>query len=254
MKMVSLFDAVVLSIIQGITEWFPISSSGHLALTQEILGFQSLGFDVYLHFASVFSVIIVFWDDIKKLFRLDRENIIYIQRLLIAIIPAAIVGILLREYVRVAFGSKLFMGLFFIIFGVFIYSTKYAKEKWDRPSKFDSFIIGISQVFALFPGVSRSGMAVGTGLVTGLKKDVAIKFSFLLAIPIILGATLIEAREITLTNTPFLVLLTSFTLTLFISLMTIKLLVRIIKSDNFYLFGIYNFLLGVVVVVWSFGG
>jgi len=252
--MVSLFDAVILSIIQGITEWFPISSSGHLALMQEILGFQSLGFDVYLHFASVFSVVIVFWEDIKKLFKFNRENVIYLTRLLIAIIPAAIVGLLLREHVRVAFGSKLFIGLFFIIFGVFIYATKFAQEKWSRPSKFDSFIIGISQVFALFPGVSRSGMAVGTGLITGLKKEAAIKFSFLLAIPMILGATLVEAKEIALTNIPFIVLLTSFTLTLFTSLITIKLLVRIIKSDRFYLFGIYNVILGVIVVGWSFLG
>jgi undecaprenyl-diphosphatase len=252
--MVSLFDAVILSIIQGITEWFPISSSGHLALTQEILGFQSLGFDVYLHFASVFSVVIVFWKDIKDLFKINRENMIYIRRLVIAIIPAALVGLLLIDYVRVAFGSKLFIGLFFIIFGFFIYATKFAKERWDRPSKFDSFIIGISQVFALFPGVSRSGMTVGSGLITGLKKESAIKFSFLLAIPMILGATMVEAKEIVLTDTSFLVLLTSFTLTLFTSLMTIKLLVRIIKSDNFYLFGIYNILLGLVVVVWSFWG
>ena len=252
--MVSLFDAVILSIVQGITEWFPISSSGHLALVQEILGFQSLGFDVYLHFASVFSVVIVFWKDIKRLFKLNRENLIYLTRLAIAIIPAAIVGILLRDHVRVAFGSKLFIGLFFMIFGFFIYATKYAKEKWNRPSKFDALIIGISQVFALFPGVSRSGMTVGTGLVTGLKKDVAIKFSFLLAIPMILGATLVEAKEIVLTNTPFLILLTSFTLTLFTSLMTIKLLVRIIKSDKFYLFGIYNIILGAIVVGWSFFG
>ena len=97
-------------------------------------------------------------------------------------------------------------------------------------------------------------MTVGSGLITGLKKESAIKFSFLLAIPMILGATMVEAKEIVLTDTSFLVLLTSFTLTLFTSLMTIKLLVRIIKSDNFYLFGIYNILLGLVVVVWSFWG
>jgi undecaprenyl-diphosphatase len=252
--MVSLFDAVILSIIQGITEWFPISSSGHLALMQEVLGFQSLGFDVYLHFASVFSVVIVFWDDILKLFKLEKENLVYLIRLAIAIVPVVIIGFLLKEYVRVAFGSKLFMGLFFIIFGVFIYSTKYARERRFRISKFDAFIIGISQVFALFPGVSRSGMTIGSGLITGLKKESAIKFSFLLAIPIILGATLVEAREIALSNTSFLVLLTSFTLTLFTSLITIKFLIRLIKNDRFYLFGIYNFVLGIIVVIWSFAG
>jgi len=249
--MVSFPQAIILSIIQGITEWFPISSSGHLALAQEFLGFQDLGFDVYLHFASVFSVIILFRKDIINLLKPNKKNLIYIIKLLIAIIPAAIIGLLLREHVRLAFSNLLFIGIFFIIFGVLIYSTKYAREIKFRPSKLDAFIIGISQAFALFPGISRSGMTMGTGLILGLKKEQAIKFSFLLAIPIILGASLVEAKEIALSNIPFLVLLTSFTLTLFTSLITIKLLIKIIKYDKFYLFGIYNIVLGIIVLIIS---
>jgi undecaprenyl-diphosphatase len=250
--MVSFIQAIILSIVQGVTEWFPISSSGHLALTQKLLGFQDLGFDVYLHFASIFSVFILFRKDILRLLKFDRPARIYMGKLLIAIIPAAIVGLYWREHVRYAFGNLMFMGIFFMIFGVFIYSTKYTREVKIKPSKIDSIIIGVSQVFALFPGISRSGMTMGSGLILGLKKESAIKFSFLVAIPMILGATLVEAKEIAVSNTPFLILLTSFTLTLFTSLMTIKFLIRLIQNDRFYLFGIYNFILGFIVLIWSF--
>ncbi len=249
--MVSFIQAIILSLIQGITEWFPISSSGHLALAQEFFGFQSLGFDVYLHFASVLAVVILFGRDIAELTILNKKNLRYIMKLLIALIPAAIVGFFYREHIRYAFGNFFFMGLFFMIFGFLIYSTKYAKEIKLKPNKIDSLIIGISQTLSLLPGISRSGMTMGSGLILGLKKEEAIKFSFLLAVPIIIGAMLVEAGEITQLNLPFYVLLTSFTITLLTSLITIKLLIRIIKSDKFYLFGIYNFVLGFFVFVWS---
>lgn len=249
--MVSFFQAMILSIIQGITEWFPISSSGHLAIAQELFGFQNLSFDVYLHFASILSVIILFRKDIMKLLKFDKESISDIKRLLIAVIPAAIIGLLLKKHIENSFGNLFFMGLFFMIFGFLIYSTKYAKERKRKPSISDAVFIGISQVFSLFPGISRSGMTMGSGLILGVKKENAIKFSFLLAIPIILGASLLEAKNIIATEISLAALLTSFTLTLFISLMTIKLLVKIIKSDKFYLFGIYNFILGFIVFIWS---
>lgn len=250
--MVSLFQALVLSIIQGVTEWFPISSSGHLALMQEIFGFQDLGFVVYLHFASILSLVIFFGKDIVELLKFKPENRDYMLKIIIALIPAVIVGFLYRENIRYAFGNFLFMGLFFMIFGFFIYSTKNARELKNGPSKTDSLIIGISQVFSLFPGISRSGMTMGTGLTMGLKKEEAIKFSFLLAIPIIIGATLVEAQEITLSGIPHSTLFTSFTVTLLTSLLMIKLLIKIVRNDKFYLFGIYNMILGLIVFTWSF--
>ncbi|MAG02976.1 hypothetical protein CMI42_06565 [Candidatus Pacearchaeota archaeon] len=249
--MVSMIQAIILSLVQGITEWFPISSSGHLALAQQFLGFQNLGFDVYLHFASVLAVVILFRKDIAKLTFLNKENAIYLTKILIAIIPVGIIGILYKEHVRYAFSNSLFIGIFFIIFGIFIYATKFARETKARPSKFDALIIGISQTLALFPGISRSGMTMGSGLALGLKKDQAIKFSFLTAIPIIIGATLVETKEIVATNIPWFILLTSFTITLLTSLLTIKFLIKIVKSDKFYLFGIYNIVLGLMVLIYS---
>ena len=250
--MVSLIQALILSVVQGVTEWFPISSSGHLAIVQELFGFQNLSFDVYLHFASVLALVILFRKDILKLIKPTKENLKYILKLLIAVLPAALIGYFYIDTIRYAFGNFLFMGLFFMIFGVFIYSTKFSKEVKTKPSKFDSLIIGISQTFALFPGISRSGMTMGTGLVLGLDKDQAIKFSFLIAIPIILGASIFQAKDIIVSDIAYTTLLTSFTVTLLTSLITIKFLIKIIKNNKFYLFGIYNFLLGLMVFTWSF--
>ncbi len=250
--MVSLIQAIILSIVQGITEWFPISSSGHLAIVQELFGFQNLGFVVFLHFASVLSVVILYGKDIARLTVINKENMSYIIKLLLAIAPVAIVGYLFIEHVRYSFSNMLFMGIFFMIFGIFVYSTKSTREIKKTPSKLDALVIGFAQTLSLFPGISRAGMTMGSGLILGIKKEESIKFSFILAVPIIIGATLLEAKEITLSGIPYMTLITAFTITLFTSLIMVKLLIRIIKNDKFYLFGIYNIILGILIFVWSF--
>ena len=176
----------------------------------------------------------------------------YIIKLIIAAVPVVIVGVFYIETVRYSLGNLFFMGIFFMTFGVFVYSTKYARVKKNKPSKLDALIIGISQAFAVFPGVSRSGMTMGSGLILGINKDEAIKFSFLVAIPIIIGAAIYQAEEITLSNIAYSTLITSFTVTLLTSLLTIKLLIRVIKNNKFYLFGYYNFALGFILLVVSF--
>jgi undecaprenyl-diphosphatase len=250
--MVSFLEGVILSLVQGITEWFPISSSGHLAIAQNLLGVQDMGFVVYLHFASVLAVVIWFWKDIINLF--SKKQTKYILKLLIAIIPAAIIGYLLRAHVSASFSNLFFIGVFFIIFGLYAYFTKLARARISKPSYVDSFLIGISQIFSLFPGISRSGMTVTTGLISGIKKEQAIKFSFLLAIPMVFGASLVEAKRIAQLDAHFTTLLTSFTLTLFISLITINLLIKIVKNNKFHYFGVYNVILGIIVIIWSLVG
>src|SRR3989344_2049403 len=120
--MVSLIQAIILSIIQGITEWFPVSSSGHLVLMQHFFGFQNLAFDVFLHFASILAVLIIFWKDIIEI--LKQKNWKYIGLIILAIIPAFLFGVLLRDYIVASFNSFLFLGLFFIFSGIVIFSTK----------------------------------------------------------------------------------------------------------------------------------
>jgi len=248
--MISLFQAVILSIIQGITEWFPISSSGHLALFQQIFGFQDLPFDVFLHFASIFAIIFVFRKEIRSILRIDtKDKVRYILYLLIAMIPAGIAGIFLRDYIEIFFSSGLYLGIFFIFSGIVIYLTKFSVERKRKVSLFDSIFIGIFQAVALLPGVSRSGFTISSGLFKGLDKKAAIKFSFFLAILAILGASVLELGDLAFSEISYSILIVSFIITLFVSIFTIKLLIRIINSEKFYLFGLYNIVLGLLILI-----
>ena len=248
--MVSIIQAIILSIIQGITEFLPISSSGHLALTQQLFGFQNLPFDVFLHFASIIAVIAVFWKPIVNVLNLKKkDNLRYLFYLLIALIPAAIIGLLFRETIEKTFSNMMFLGFFFIFSGIIIYSTKFAREKRKKISFFDSLFIGIFQAIAIFPGISRSGMTISSALFRNMEKKRAVIFSFLLAIPVVLGASLVEAKSIIFSEIDALTLIISFIVTLFASIIAIKFLLRIVRKRKFYLFGVYDILLGILVLV-----
>jgi len=250
--MLELLQAIILSIVQGITEWLPVSSSGHLALLQNVFGFQNLAFDVFLHLASIFAVIIVFWKDIIKLFNFkEKGNLKYIGLLIIGIIPAGIVGVLFKNQIAAFFSSLLYLGIFFMFSGILIYFTKFSKVHKEKPNFLDTIFIGIFQAIAVLPGVSRSGATVSSGLFRGISKEGAVKFSFFMAIPIILGAALIELKDTALSQINYITLIVSFVVTLLVSIFAIKLLLKIIKGDKFYLFGIYDFILGACVVIFS---
>jgi len=248
--MVSLVQAIILSIIQGITEWFPVSSSGHLALMQYFFGFQDLPFDVFLHFASIFAIVIIFWKDIIEILR--QKNWKYAGLIILAILPAFLFGVLLKDFIISSFNNLLFLGLFFIFSGIVIFSTKFSKNRKSEISSVEALFIGIMQVFALFPGISRSGMTISAGLFAGLKKQEVVKFSFLLAIPVILGASLAEAPQIFSQEISYWILFASFIVTFLVSLATIKVLLKIIKSDNFWMFGVYDVLVGAGVLIFNF--
>jgi len=250
--MVSLIQAVIMSVIQGVAEWLPISSSGHLALMHNFFGFQSLSFDVFLHFASILAVLFIFRKDIIQLLNLrKKENLNYIFFILLGIIPAGLVGVLFKDQIESFFSSLFYLGIFFIVSGILIYSTKFAQVKSKKIGLFDSLFIGVFQAVAILPGISRSGATISGGIFRGIKKEEAVKFSFFMAIPIVLGAAVIELKDLVATNLDYSLLIVSFIITFLVSLFTIKLLLKIIKTDKFYLFGVYNFVLGILVVIWS---
>lgn len=251
--MVSLIQALILSIVQGITEWFPVSSSGHLALLQNFFGFQNLSFDIFLHLASILAVLIIFWKDILNLLNLkNRGNLKYITLIIIGIIPVGIIGYLFKNQIEAMFSKMIYLGIFFIVSGILVYSTKFFKEKKEKLNWFDSLFIGIFQVIALLPGISRSGATISSGMFRGLNKKEAVKFSFLMAIPVILGAAVLELKDLSVSEISYFALILSFIITFIVSLITIKLLLKILNNDKFYLFGVYNFILGVLVLGWSF--
>ena len=249
--MVSLIEAIILSIIQGITEWFPVSSSGHLALMQQFFGFQNLPYDVFLHFAGIFAVLFVFKREVLKLLSFNRVSLKYISLLVIALIPAGFVGFLLSDWIENLFSNMTYLGIFFIFSGVVVYSTKFSIERKSDINNKDAWFIGLLQALAILPGISRSGMTISAGLFKGISKRAAIRFSFLMSIPLILGASALKAKDLILSNIDISILIISFIITFLVSLITIKLLIRIIKSDKFYLFGIYNILLGIIILIIS---
>ncbi|VVB78936.1 Undecaprenyl-diphosphatase [uncultured archaeon] len=251
--MVSLIQAVILSIIQGIAEWLPISSSGHLAIMQNFFGFQNLSFDVFLHFASILAVFVVFFWDIVSLLNIrKRKNIRYILLILLGIIPAGVVGFLFRKEIEGLFSNMIYLGIFFIISGILIYLTKFSREKKETLTWFDSLFIGAFQAVAILPGISRSGATVSSGMYRGLSKQEAVRFSFLMAIPVVLGAGVLELKNIVVSDISYNLLVISFIVTFLVSLFTIKILLRIIKTDKFYLFGVYNFILGIFILIYQF--
>lgn len=251
--MISIFEVIILSIIQGITEWLPISSSGHLAIFQNIFKFQELSFDVFLHFASILAVILIFYKDIIKLLDIrKKENLRYICLIIVCIIPAGIIGFLFKNQIENYFSSLFYLGIFFIISGLIVYSTKFTSERKSKINIFDSIFIGIFQAVAILPGISRSGATISSGLFRGLSKESAVKFSFLISIPVVLGASLLEFKDLTMSGISYYFLLISFIITFFVSIVTIKILLRILKGDRFYLFGVYNFLLGILLLSYYY--
>ena len=201
-----IFDAIILGFVQGLTEFLPISSSGHLVLARTVLGIEMngvLAFDAILHFATVLAVIVYFFPDIwilvqtllRKLGRLPvnaRDEILLLS-LLVATIPAALIGFLAESYLDRLFSSPvivsmiLFMAAFFFIFAEWKYSTTPRQSDINIQK---GFKIGLFQVLALMPGFSRSGATIGGGMILGLTRIESARFSFLLSIPIILGAGL----------------------------------------------------------------
>ncbi len=237
--------AIILSIIQAITEWLPISSSGHLALLQQYFGFHDITYDVFLHFASILAVIVLFWKDIVKIIK--KKDIVYILKIIAAMIPIAAFGFLFRARIESTFSNMLLVGVFFIISGLIIFATMFTHEVRRKLTWVDALWIGLLQCLAILPGISRSGITISAGLYSGLKREQAIRFSFLMAIPLILGASIVELPK--MTNINIGILLVSFIVTFLVSILAIKLLLAIIRSRNFHLFGVYNVILGVIVLI-----
>lgn len=200
------FEALILGIIQGLTEYLPVSSSGHLAIGQALFGLNSgeenLAFTVLLHVATVLSTIVILWKEIVWLFA-DffkfkwNEGTKYIVNILISMIPVAIVGFFFKDKVEEVFGS----GLLVVGICLMVTSLLLAFSYWAKPrqresiSPFHAFVIGVAQALAVLPGLSRSGSTIATGLLLGNKKEKLAQFSFLMVIPPILGEALLDVKD-----------------------------------------------------------
>jgi undecaprenyl-diphosphatase len=192
-EIVTAAEAFILGIIQGLTEFLPVSSSGHLVIFQHLFGIhEGITFDVVVHLGTLVAVFIAFWDDIVFILRKPFSRISYL--ILIGIIPAGLAGYLLAPLVEQAFESLLVVGLGLIFTGVVLKYSEWMSERYlglkqsEETSFKDALFIGCLQALAIIPGISRSGSTIAAGLMAGLDREFVARFSFLLSIPVILGA------------------------------------------------------------------
>jgi len=271
---VGIGNAIILGLLQGLTEFLPVSSSGHLVLGKALLGIpeQGIAFEVFVHFGTLLAVVTIFRKDIVNLFQaffsLFKKST-YSQgfskkyasdadlRLLIficlATIPAVIVGLLFEDYVETAFSSPHFVGVTLIITAV-ILSATFFKSKTEKPMNLlNTFIIGVAQAFAIMPGISRSGSTISFGLFQKMSGNDAARFSFLLAVPAILGAVVLKTSELIKTGISgefFLVLLVGTIASYISGYIAIETLLSIVRKGKLYLFAPYCLIIGILALVF----
>ena len=246
-----MLEEILLAFVQAATEYLPISSSGHLAMFGNFFQNTSLFLFTLLHLASLLAVIVFLRKDIIELFKFKKESLKIWKYWILATIPAAIVGFFFSEQIETLFKSYLFLGIAFLFTGCILFLTKFSKDKNKKLSTKSSIGIGLAQVLALFPGVSRSGMTISAGLFQGIDKEKAARFSFLLFIPLSLGAFILEAIKIQTTIiTPTIIL--SFIVCFLLSLLFLNILTRIIKTNYFWVFSIYCWIIGILNLIFFF--
>ncbi len=240
---------VSLAVIQAATEFLPVSSSGHLALFSNLFGTApDLFLITVLHVASLIAVMIFLRTEIYSLATFKKETLPLWKYWIIATIPAVIIGLLFSDFVEKAFSSYLFLGIAFLLTGLVLFMTKFASKGKARLNNKRSIMIGLMQSLALFPGVSRSGMTISTGMFSGISKEKAARFSFLLFIPLSIGALILEAFKLSsFYITPTLVV--SFIVCLLLSIVFLNLLIRIIKKDMFWMFSFYCWVIGIITIL-----
>lgn len=240
-----LTQAITLGVVQGVTEFLPISSDGHLALFQSLMNHTEniVIFDVMLHFATLISIVVFFRSDIISIKKSTLPLII------LGTIPAVIFGLWINPLIESLYTSLFVVSLGFMSTGIILISTKFIRQKEPNPlTSTKSLLIGIAQAFAILPGVSRSGTTVSLSLYLGLDRHQAFSFSFILAIPAILGATLLkvtEAGNVQLINFEYLAGMIAATLTGLVSLQILKV---VINRAALHHFGIYCLVLSGVTL------
>jgi undecaprenyl-diphosphatase len=248
----TIFEAILLGIIQGITEFLPISSSGHLVIGQKVLGISVTGnvFEIVVHLGTLVSVLIVFWKDIWQITSLKSTlTQKYIFAIVIGTLPAIIIGFLFKDVISEAFENIKVVAVTLMITGLILLTTKFINVKLKDISVGRGLLIGIAQGMAIIPGISRSGMTISLGMYLGIAPDKAAKFSFLLGIPAIIGAGLLTGWDLTGSSEPTLalsVLIVGFVSSLLVGWISLKWLLGLIKSGKFHWFGVYCLLIGLI--------
>jgi len=253
-----IINVIFLAVVQGLTEFLPVSSSGHLVIAQRLLNINEPGIalEVWLHMGTLVSIMIfyrrVILDLIRGFFKLERKSLMMVGSIFISMIPAALFYIFFHTYVDEIYESPKFAGGFLVFTGVILIGLR-----WVRCSEGDvtikrAFLTGLAQAIALFPGVSRSGMTIATARATGISPVKAAEFSFLMVIPLIIGAAAMNLiKEPTGTEgiSGWLLALGAV-ISAVVGYIAIKVLIRLLKDGRFWMFGIYCMFAGLLVLIF----
>ena len=259
-------EAIILGILQGLTEYLPVSSSGHLAIGSALFGIHpedNLIFTVMVHVATIFSTLVVLWKEIawifKGLFKFKmNDETKYTISILISMIPIAIVGFFFKDSVESIFSSGIFIvGIMLLVTALLLTLSHFFKSRQkEKISNRDAFIIGLSQAVAVIPGLSRSGTTIATGLLLGNKKTNLAQFSFLMVIPPILGEALLDiikfSQGINITGTISNLALLSGFLAAFISgCIACKWMINIVRRGKLIYFALYCAVAGIATILFT---
>lgn len=261
----NIIQALILGIIQGLTELLPISSSAHLAIIPWMLGWTNSvdfnisfeAFDVALHFGTFLAIVIFFFKDwlnlikggyklaIKKEKSIEGKMFWYIVA---ATIPGGIIGFVLDKFVGDRLETPIIIAIALIVMGIILYiADKNSKSKvtYENMTFKQTFLIGLSQCLAFIPGVSRSGITMTIGRIIGIERESAAKYSFLLSTPIVFAATILKFKDFVFSIPFFVGVIASFLVGIFV----IKFLLEYLKKGNFKLFAIYRIILGIIIII-----
>jgi len=253
------FEAIILGLIQGLTEFLPVSSSGHLEIAKSLFGIDpeaSFFFTIAVHGATVLSTISVFWKELLKLvegtlkFKMNEETS-YVLKLIVSMIPVGFVGLLLKDPVERMFsGNIVFVGSMLLITAMFLAAAHFTRKRERKIGYLDALIIGIAQAIAVMPGISRSGATISTGLIIGNSKSEMARFSFLMVLVPVIGANLMEilTEPVSSGNTGIAIILIGF-ITAFISgYVACRWMIGLVRKSKLIWFSIYCAIVGLISV------
>ena len=260
-------DAIILGIVQGLTEFLPVSSSGHLEIGKAILGDdsipeESLMFTVVLHFATALSTIVVFRKDLWELLRgllqfKWNDEAKFAVKILISMIPAALVGLLFEEQIEQLFGGILqLVGLMLIVTALLLYFADRAKDTDRGVTFWNALLIGVAQAIAILPGISRSGATISTSVLLGVDKTKAARFSFLMVVPLIFGKIFLDiiGGELSLQSESLIPMSAGFIAAFIAGLVACTWMIQLVRNSKLTYFAIYCLLVGILALTYEYWG
>lgn len=260
-----IIDAIILGIIQGLTEFLPVSSSGHLELGKALLGDnsipqESLIFTIVLHFATALSTIVVFRKEVQEivrgLFQFRRnEETRFSLKIIISMIPAVFIGLFFEKQLEQLFGENIqLVGFMLLITALLLFLADRAKDTSKNVTYGNAFIIGVSQAIAMLPGISRSGSTISTSVLLGIDKSKAARFSFLMVVPLIFGSIAKEIiyGKISYDSQQFTPLAIGFAAAFISGLFACTWMIKLVKNSKLTYFAIYCLIVGAITIVYSF--